>query len=327
MNKTRFARFAWGVLIYNLAVILWGAFVRATISGDGCGPHWPLCNGEVIPTLARSKTAIEFVHRISTGLVLPLVLALIFWSFRLFPKRSSVRLGAGLCVFFTITEALVGAVLVLFGLVAKNNSAARPVVMSVHLVNTFLLLASITLTAYWASAGTGRIQLRHQGKAGVWLLAGLAATLLLAVSGAITALGDTLYPVRSFAEGLRQDLSPTTSLLLKLRLYHPLIAVTVGVYLLVLATKLRQWRPGNDVNRFARWIYILFLVELGIGVINVWWAAPVAMQLIHLTIADLLWINLVLLTAAALSDSITIESLESLDARAVTQRARPATHT
>src|SRR5664279_4937818 len=108
-----FARFAWGVVAYNLAVVLWGAFVRATGSGAGCGNHWPLCNGTATPHSASAATIIEFTHRVTSGLDLALVALLVVWAFRRFPRQHPVRLGATLSALFLITEALVGAALVL----------------------------------------------------------------------------------------------------------------------------------------------------------------------------------------------------------------------
>jgi heme A synthase len=144
MQLTRFAKYAWGVLAYNILVILWGAYVRATGSGAGCGSHWPLCNGEVIPRAEQVETLIEFAHRLTSGLSLLLVVGLLVWAFRSYPKGHLVRLGAGLSMFFIITEALVGAGLVLFEWVAQDVSSGRVISMAVHLVNTFLLLASLT---------------------------------------------------------------------------------------------------------------------------------------------------------------------------------------
>src|SRR5947209_11898521 len=150
-KSSRFAAFAWGVVAYNLTVILWGAYVRASGSGAGCGNHWPLCNGEVIPRAERIQTLIEFIHRVTSGLTVILILTLAIWAFLTFPKKHPARKGAALSLIFIVTEALIGAGLVLFELVAQNASLARAMFISVHLVNTFLLLAFLTLTAWWAS--------------------------------------------------------------------------------------------------------------------------------------------------------------------------------
>src|ERR1044071_4013704 len=121
-GNARFARYAWGVLAYNVAVVLWGAYVRATGSGAGCGNHWPLCNGEVTPHSPAIATLIEFTHRATSGISLALVGLLVVWAFRAYPRRHRVRLGAALSLVFLLTEALIGAALVLLEHVAKNTS-------------------------------------------------------------------------------------------------------------------------------------------------------------------------------------------------------------
>jgi heme a synthase len=150
---SRFSKFAWILLVYTIFVILFGAFVRATGSGAGCGAHWPLCNGEVIPRPQAMETVIELTHRLTSGVMLIMVAVLGYWGFKIYPAGSMIRKAVVLTIFFTITEALVGAGLVLFGLVADNDSVARAFSMMVHLVNTFLLLAAITFTAWWATFG------------------------------------------------------------------------------------------------------------------------------------------------------------------------------
>ncbi len=303
MKLDRFARYAWGVLAYNLIVILWGAYVRATGAGAGCGSHWPLCNGEVIPRSPRIETLVEFTHRASSGLALLMVVGLLAWAFRAYPKGHRVRLGAGLSMFFMVTEALVGAGLVLFELVAENASMARAFSMAIHLMNTFLLLAALTMTAWWASGGRA---LRWRGREGTgWALGvGLLGVLVLGVSGAVTALGDTLFPARSLVEGVQQDFSPTAHFLIRLRLLHPVIAVSVGIYVVVMAGLVALGRSERVTRWLARALTGLFLVQLGAGLLNLILLAPVWMQLVHLLLADLVWIALVLLTASALAQPV-----------------------
>src|ERR1700720_4900598 len=84
-------KFAWAVVSYNVLVILWGALVRATGSGAGCGNHWPLCNGQVIPLSPRIDTIIEFTHRCMTGGSTFLVLGLLIWTFRGTLKGQAAR--------------------------------------------------------------------------------------------------------------------------------------------------------------------------------------------------------------------------------------------
>jgi heme A synthase len=302
-----FAKYSWGVLAYNLAVILWGAYVRASGSGAGCGSHWPLCNGEVIPHAPQVATIIEFSHRISSGLALLLVAIMLIWAFRRYPKGHSTRLGAGLSIFFILTEALVGAGLVLFELVARDTSTARALVIAIHLMNTFLLLAALTLTAWWASGGRP-VQFKNQGWPG-WAV-GLAflAMLLLGASGAVTALGDTLFPASSLAEGWQQKFSPTAHFLVRLRLWHPLIAITVGAYAVIVIGFINTRLPNPMARRMGRLFTGLYFVQLSSGALNVVLLAPIWMQLLHLLLSDVLWILLVLFAAVVFAQRAAFQS-------------------
>ncbi len=285
------ATFAWGVLAYNLAVILWGAVVRVTGSGAGCGDHWPLCNGTVTPLSPGVHTLIEFTHRAMSGLDLALVGGLAVWAFRAYPRGHAVRLGAALSGLFLITEALIGAGLVLLKLVARNATAWS---QSLHLVNTLGLVACLTLTAWWAS---GRAAVRPRGRAAWMGGVGLVSFALLGVSGIIAALGDTLFPARSLAEGWAQDFNPAASLFLRLRIWHPAIAAAVGLWLLFWA--LAAAGAGGMVRRLAYAVLAVMLLQMAAGALNLLLLAPVWLQLTHLLLADLLWISMVLLVAEA----------------------------
>ncbi|HEX6386764.1 MAG TPA: COX15/CtaA family protein [Anaerolineae bacterium] len=303
MKQNRFATFTWVVLAYTVAVILWGAYVRATGSGAGCGSHWPLCDGQVIPRTEQIETAIEFTHRLMSGLLGLLVLGMFVWSFRAHPKGHVVRRGAALSLVFVITEGLIGAGLVLFELVAYNDSVARTISIAAHLINTFLLLAFLTLTAWWANNGRP-IRLKGQESAG-WLLGiGFLGMLVLGASGAVTALGDTLFPAGSLAEGIRQDFSPTAHFLIRLRLWHPLLGIVLGLYLIWASTLVSAMRPSPHTIGFSRALKVLFIIQLAVGALNVYLLAPVWIQLVHLLLADAVWIALILLSATALAEEV-----------------------
>lgn len=299
-ENARFARFAWGTLAYNVAVVLWGAFVRATGSGAGCGSHWPLCNGEIVPRAPRVETLIELTHRLTSGLALVAVVVLAVWAFRRFGQGHPVRLGAVLSLAFMLSEAAVGAGLVLFELVADNASMARAMFMAVHLLNTFLLLAALGLTAHWASGG-GRLAWTVRGRRAWSLVAAVGGMMLVGVSGAVSALGDTLYPSATLEQALRQDLSATAHLFIRLRILHPLIAVVVGLFLFFWARSPAGDRPPEREQRLVSFLSLLVFAQLALGTLNVALLAPVWMQLVHLLFADLLWIVLVLLVAERLS--------------------------
>ena len=297
-----YATYAWAVLIVNLVVILWGAIVRATGSGAGCGSHWPLCNGEVVPRAPAVATLIEFGHRISSGIALLLIGGLVIGAWRSYPRGHRVRRGAALSAAFIVSEALIGAGLVLLEHVAGDASLARGYWVGGHLLNTFLLVAALTLTAWWASGGPP-LQLRRQGPAGAALAVALLAVLLLGVSGAVTALGDTLFRAATLAEGKALTFSGTAPLFVRLRIWHPTLAIAVGVALAVAAALAARTRPS--VRPLAVTLMGLYAAQLALGVANVELMAPIGVQIAHLLLSDLIWIALVLLAARALADPAT----------------------
>lgn len=293
----RYAAFAWGVLAYNIFVIVWGAFVRATGSGAGCGSHWPLCNGEVIPRAPEIETIIEFSHRITSGLALFAVVAMVPWAWRVFGPGHPVRRAAVIALILMIIEALIGAGLVLLELVAHNVSVARAYWMAGHLMNTFLLVAALTLTAWFAS-GQPDIRLRKQNGALLTTLAlALVGMLILGASGAVTALGDTLV----YSAGISPEDNVIVAALVDLRIYHPLISFVIAGLLLLAGWTARRLRPSPLVQRFTQWLGILYVGQLIVGAFNVVLKAPVPIQLFHLFVSNAIWILLVLLAAAVLA--------------------------
>lgn len=307
MKKKRFAKYSWAVLAYTMVVILWGAYVRATGSGAGCGAHWPSCNGQVVPRAEQIETIIEYTHRLTSALSGLLVLLMLIWALRLYPKGHVVRQGAWLSLFFILTEGAVGASLVLFEWVADNASVGRTVATAVHFTNTLFLVTALTLTAWWATGGQ-RLHWRNRGQQS-WLLGiGFLGLILVGTSGAITALGDTLFPADSLLEGIRQDFDPTAHFLVQLRIWHPVLAVAASLYLWLVSSHLAA-NSQKDRKRFARILQTLLIIQLVAGVVNVVLLAPVWMQLIHLLLADLALIIFVLLAATTLR---TVESRTSV---------------
>jgi heme A synthase len=293
----RVARYAWAVLAYNVAVIVWGAYVRATGSGAGCGAHWPLCNGEVVPRAAGVATLIEFSHRASSGVALIAIAVLVVSAFRTTRPGHPARAGATMSGILILTEAAVGAGLVLFQLVADNATMARAMFVAVHLLNTFLLLAALTLTAWWLTVG---LPFASERRSLAPLLAGCLALLVAGASGAVAALGDTLFPAESLARSLRADLSFTSHLLIRLRVFHPVLAVIAAIVVMLSAGRLG--RSGRPSPAWApRAVSAIALGQIALGFLNVVLLAPVWLQLMHLLMADALWIGFVLLGANALT--------------------------
>ena len=274
-------------------MIVWGALVRASGSGAGCGAHWPTCNGDVVPQAPGLKTIIEFTHRMMSGVALIGVLVLVWWAWKAFPRGHRVRKAAAASLILMLTEALLGAGLVLFQYVAGNVSVGRAIYLSAHMVNTLLLVAAITLTAWWSREGS-RPPVSGVG----WLMAvGLGAGLVIAMSGVIAALGDTLFPATSLVQGMASDFSPAANFLVRLRVFHPVLAVLGGIYFVTVALMAGLGRKDALIRKVAYLVSGLVLLQVALGVVNLILLAPVWMQLTHLFSADLVWVCFVILTA------------------------------
>jgi heme a synthase len=302
--QNRFAAYAWFVLAFSIVVVLWGAGVRATGSGAGCGDQWPLCNGLWLPRAPALHTIIEFTHRVTSGPTLGLfVIVLVAFAFRFFPRRHIVRRLSVLVALFTVTEALIGAALVLLGHVGTNLSPNRAYSLAIHLLNTMVLLGTMALTGWFASASAngGRQVSTEPPVSRSLLICAPVAFLVISVTGAIAALGDTLFAARSLSQGLQQDLLPSAHIFVRLRVWHPIVAVLLGCFLIAVAVGILNKRPALLVRRLALAVIFLTLLQAGAGAINVLLLAPVWMQITHLFIADSLWIALVLLSAEVIA--------------------------
>lgn len=286
---TRISRYAWFTLVFNVGVILLGALVRATGSGAGCGRSWPACQGQVMPELSGA-TAVEFTHRAASGVALVLVAVLVVWVWRRVPSGQPARTGAALAMTAIVGEALVGAMIVLAEWVAEDASLARVVAVPLHLVNTLFLLAALSLTAFWLSGGR-RLSTRSHPEVWRWVVLGGLAIVLLAATGAVTALADTLFP----KTGSSPAESGSAHFLTDLRIVHPVLAL--------LAASIGWWassRVEAPRSRAAQALPLLVGLMLLSGALNVVLGVPVWMQLVHLLLADALWIAYVLASAQAM---------------------------
>jgi cytochrome c oxidase assembly protein subunit 15 len=298
-------RFAWGVLAYFIAVILWGGLVRATGSGAGCGDHWPLCNGTVIQHSTRIDTTIEFTHRITSGLSFFLVVALLAWTFARTARGHLARVAAIAAVAFTVIEAALGAFLVKLGLTAQSRSPLRAPYLALHLTNTLLLLAALALTAHLLSRRTGYLRGKIRIAAPFGAIASIIVVLIVGVTGSLAALGDTLYPESSLGAALAQDFSATSGWLVRWRWTHPMVAFVASIFLIWLLVRAAQRSTHWDNRGLSALVLILLAAQYALGILDVAFLAPVWLQIAHLLGADLLWVALVVLTAR-----LTLEPVE-----------------
>jgi cytochrome c oxidase assembly protein subunit 15 len=288
----RFEQCARLVLGYAIAVIVWGAVVRATGSGAGCGAHWPLCNGDVLPLTPRTATIIEFAHRTTSGLILVLSLLLVAAAFRVFPPRHAARDAAVLAFVFVIIEAAIGAGIVLLQLVEHNASALRAGYVSVHLMNTLLLVGALTATLW---AARPRAIGWPPGARVRWarlVLYGLISLLVVSAAGAIVALGDTLFPHATLAAGLAADFDPASHVLIRLRVWHPILAAAASIYIVTIISRSDAIdEPG--LRTPARWAVGLVCAQVVLGVVNLLALAPLWLQMAHLLVSNALWVAVV----------------------------------
>ena len=302
------SRLAWFTVVWNMLVILWGAVVRATGSGAGCGAHWPTCNGEVIPPEPSVATLIEYSHRLTSGVALLLVALVLFLVRRHRERGHPARFWSAASMVLILTEAAVGAGLVLFERVASDTSIARGYWMSGHLVNTFLLLAALTLSARFVdvpfhssmrSASLLETTFPVTGRGPLTLLAVLAL-IFTGTSGAIAALGDTLFKASSLREAIAQDFSSASHIFLRIRILHPVIALIGGGVVLLVAYRAMIASPGPPKARaLSLTLAGLVLSQWLLGLVNLVLLAPTALQILHLLVADLMWMTLILVIAEA----------------------------
>ena len=290
-------RFAWGVLVYFIAVILWGTLVRATGSGAGCGNHWPLCNGTVMQHSASVNTMIEFTHRLTSGLSFFSVVGLLWWTFAGTVRGHLARAAAVASVVFTLIEAMLGAFLVKLGLTAQSQSPLRPAYLALHLANTLLLLAALTLTAHMLSRRKAFLRGRIRLVAPFGAIATVVVVMIVGVTGSLAALGDTLFPATSLGLALAQDFSATSGWLVRWRWTHPTIAFLASIFLISLLVRAAQRTTHWDNRTLSALVLLLLATVYTLGVLDVVLLAPLWLQVAHLLAADTLWASLVVLTA------------------------------
>ncbi len=295
IGRVSLGRFAWFVVAYNVAVIVWGAYVRATGSGAGCGSHWPLCNSEFLPTTTQTQTVIEFTHRVTSGLSLVLVTILLILCWRRTAKGDWPRYSAVTAAVLLFNEALLGALLVLVDhLGGLDRSTAHALFLCLHFGNTLFLLAALALTPRWLSNSCPRfgfVRTPHQMiAAGV----GLVSVIVIGMTGSLASLGDTIFPADSLRHAVLEDFSSSSPTLLRLRVLHP-IAVVIGS--LYVSWLLRVFWRKRERSTCMSLLLITLTGQIALGAMNVILLAPVWLQMTHLLVAEIFWILLVLASA------------------------------
>ena len=286
-------------LYLSILSILAGAFVRATGSGDGCGATWPTCKGRIIPALSDTSELIEFSHRSVSGVLL-IVTLIIFAKTRKFQKDSLVRTVTNYLTFFVIFEALIGAVIVIFEWVGLNSSLPRIIAVPIHLVNTFGLLGCYAILYKILDENIEEI-ISMFNKNFIFIS---SLFLLSGATGSIAALADVLFPSASFIEGFLADFDRTSEILTRLRILHPIVSSALSIVLYVYSIRINK-----KYNIRVKPLQILILVAVFLGFLNVLSNIILPLSILHLAIADFLWISYIYVSIDLVKNNLSINSL------------------
>lgn len=289
MAKLQFKKFALLLLLYTILVILWGAWVRISHSGDGCGDTWPLCHGQLIPEAERGKTWIEYGHRLMSG-IFGLVVVYFWWTARkLYSGKSFTRRTAAATLIFTISEALLGAKLVLFHLVTSNDTPYRAFVIALHQINSFMLTGAVVLafaSATNESEPAPSNSTLKKFSLFPWLI------VIIGITGAWASLSNSLFPSHDLVEGFLADFSSQSHFLIRLRGLHPLLAIVGGGGLALYFWTQTQVLPSGNEKKLYFKIFTILSAALIFGICTLIFHAPVWMKITHLAFAHIVWTSL-----------------------------------
>ena len=275
-----FKKYSLFALVFTLLTIFWGAWVRLSFSGDGCGNSWPLCENQIFPE--NIKALIEWLHRLSSGLSFVFILVLAVMAFKIYPKSHGARVFSLTSLVLILIEALIGALLVLTGLVGANQETVRVLVLAIHSVNSLLLMGALSLCykmSLWEKRGekiTENLKLEKP------LIYFVLLFPLLALTGNIASLAGQLFPSLSLSSALILDLLPSSHISLKIRPFHPLLAIS---FLLGLG-----FFAFSNKSLLAPVLAVLGMVLFGFATLI--FLSPLWMKLTHLVLAYSLWIFL-----------------------------------
>lgn len=312
--KVTYPRYTLYVLLLNIVVILWGGYVSASGSGDGCGTSWPLCADAAERTASGFETFVELFHRATSGLALIAVAVMLVWTLRRFPRGHHARFAAWGSAIFILGEAAIGAFIVIASLVADNMNLARAFTQPLHLVNTYLLLGFLGLMVYYAY-GNDKVVLASNRPLARQFMMALFGVLFLSAFGTIAALASTIFPSETFIDGVMSDFSAESHYLIRLRILHPILATLVGVYLVWLMRKVEgAWGKGHGEGWMAylpQLVLALFAIQYALGALTAVLLAPIAMSLLHLLISDLIWLGILWVGARALSEQVSGDRIQN----------------
>lgn len=280
----KFNRVLVGFLVFDVLVILWGAFVRISFSGDGCGTSWPLCEGRMIPSETTHSQWIEWTHRLSTGIFGLCAVGLFIAARCYYPKKHPVRRTLTTTLILTIVEALIGAALVKFQLVGTNTTVIRAWIMGIHQLSSLSLTGAIFLSVLYSSP-THTFSLRPDR----FLKIVFVFFGFICFTGALASLAGTLFPSISLLSSFLADFQSTSHLLVRLRVSHPIMATLFFITCCAWLTK----TPSEWDKKSTQHLFKVLGFSFAFGWATLLLLSPIWMRLSHLALAHVLCITLI----------------------------------
>lgn len=298
MRSRLFFALALTTALLTIGLIVFGAVVRVTDSGLGCGNQWPLCNGTIIPPLDNLTAWIEWLHRLFAILIGLLGLVTLVVAMRAYRKQNSRVLAATVvaALLFAFQSAL-GALVVVLDL--------PPTAVTLHLGTAMLLLGALLVAAVLSTYKPRRVY----GRSAFTMLAYITTALSLVVilSGALVrgsgaTLACTDWPL------CNGELLPfSQGALATIHVLHRLIVVALGLSLVFLLAAARRSAVDRRMQSLTILALVMYLAQAGVGALFVLSAAAPLWGAAHVGMAAATWALLIVVS--------TFESLNTGESR------------
>lgn len=283
-------RLSYATLALAVAHLVFGAIVRITGSGMGCGDHWPTCYGHWFPPLDQPTLVIEWTHRLLAALLTAMVTGLVLAALlaRARPAvggRGGALRSAALALVFILTTAAFGAITVWLGNVWYATV--------VHWLLAATLLATLAATVI-RTGGLGGTSIRAQQasrRAVRGATAGAALALVTVVFGGMTAkIPGASAACQGFPLCSGQLLPSLPAQ--HVQMTHRVLAFLLLLHVLGLAIAFTRQREGSVVVRAVRVALALLVLQIIVAAAMVERHLPAELRSLHQAIGVGIWLSL-----------------------------------
>ncbi len=296
MKQYRTLRFlAWLTAFGSYLMLLMGAIVTITQSGQGCGNTWPVCKGQLIPESVSVGTVIEYSHRVVSGGVGFLILILVVWTWIIFWKEQRLRWLAFFSLFFVVLQGALGALTVVF-----QADFAKKAALALHFGFSLISFASVVLLAIELARLTKgeektRFPVSSRFRTMLWFY--LIYTYLVVYTGALVRHADATMACGYDFPLCGTQLIPSLSSPMGIQMLHRYAAASLWVLMLVLLLViLVKFGERKQLTKTAWLSFILLTLQAVSGVVTVMMGGMLIPALIHTTIISLFFTVLLFMT-------------------------------